>query len=353
MLLVASCSKRWYPRLLSSKLAQENCWEITALADPCRCPHSEDAEAPCAGACASGACAEASGILNVDKPQGWTSHDVVARVRRLAGQKRAGHAGTLDPMATGVLLVCLGQATRVSEYLMEARKLYRACVRFGTATDTYDATGTVTAQATAIPASASDIAALLPRFVGRIQQVPPPYSALKLGGEPAYRRARRGEVVSQPARPVDIYEVTLRSWSPPDLEIDVLCGRGTYIRSLAHDLGLAAGSAAHLAALQRRAVGHFLVDEALSLTELAAGSEEGNWRQYLHPLDEALLHYPALIVSADSAARLLHGQPIEAEAAAEGNLRRVYGPGGQFLALVQAGAYPGTWRPHKVFPICG
>ncbi len=319
--------------------------------DPCRCSQSKAQEGACLG-CRSAPCAAASGILNVDKPEGWTSHDVVARVRRLTHQRRVGHAGTLDPFATGVLLVCLGQATRVSEHLMAARKLYWARIRFGAATDTYDATGRITLQTERIPESREAIEKLLPRFTGRILQTPPVYSALKLAGEPAYRRARRGEAVAQAPRPVEIYELRLCSWSPPDLEIEVLCGKGTYIRSLAHDLGQAAGSAAHLAALERRAVGQFTIDDAVSLPAFEALVEEGRWQDLLYPLDEALLQYPALIVPAEDVRRLLHGQPIVAEPVAERALRRIYGPDGVFVALVEGDESAGVWRPHKVFTLC-
>ncbi len=306
---------------------------------------------PCTScACPPRRTAPASGILNIDKPAGWTSHDVVARVRRLTRQKRVGHAGTLDPMATGVLLVCVGQATRLSEYLMEARKLYRARIRFGAATDTYDAEGQVTAQSEFVP-SREEIESLLPRFTGRILQAPPPYSALKVEGEPAYRRARRGEVVEQAARPVEVYEIRLLAWQPPDLEIEVACGRGTYIRSLAHDLGLAAGSAAHLAALERRAVGHFTVEDATSMAELEAMVADDLWQQLLAPLDEAVLQYEALRLDAADVQRLKNGQPIRAGEAREGELRRAYGPDGTFIALVRGDAQANAWRPDKVFVV--
>lgn len=292
--------------------------------------------------------APVSGILNIDKPAGWTSHDVVARVRSLTRQKRVGHAGTLDPMATGVLLVCVGQATRVSEYLMELRKLYWARIRFGIATDTYDAEGRVTAQSDVIP-SRQEIEALLPRFTGSILQAPPPYSALKVEGEPAYRRARRGEAVEQAPRPVEIYEIRLLAWDPPDLEIEVACGRGTYIRSLANDLGQAAGSAAHLAALERRAVGHFTIEDATSMPEFEALVADDLWQQRLSPLDEALLQYEALVVSAADVERLKNGQPVQVGGVAGGQLRRAYGPDGVFIALVEGDAQANAWRPLKVF----
>lgn len=311
------------------------------------CPSADRCPRACQTAAGVQQC-EITGILNIDKAQGWTSHDVVARVRRLTGQRRAGHAGTLDPFATGVLLVCLGPATRVSEYLMEAPKLYRARIRFGAATDTYDLTGTVTAEVGRVPGLA-EIEALLPRFTGRILQAPPAYSALKIEGQPAYRRARRGEAVAPAPREVEVYALHVVSWAPPDLELDVSCGKGTYIRSLAHDLGQAAGSAAHLAALQRRAVGRFTIEEAIPLQDLEGQVAAGRLQAALYPLDEALLQYPALLLPAADAERLLHGQPIAAGTAVEGALRRAYTTEGEFIALVQGDAQAGLWRPHKVF----
>jgi len=180
-------------------------------------------------------------------------------------------------------------------------------------------------------------------------QTPPPYSALKVKGEAAYKRARRGEAVEQPARPVEVYEIHLISWQPPDLEIDVACGRGTYIRSLAHDLGQAAGSAAHLAALERRAVGHFVVEDATTVPEFEALVAEDLWQQQLSPLDEALLQYPSLELAAGDVQRIVNGQPVRSGTAVEGELRRAYGPGHEFVALVQGDAHEGVWRPHKVF----
>ncbi len=319
--------------------------------DRCPCPRSSEQRPACAAAACAPACpgpvGELSGILDIAKPEGWTSHDVVARVRRLTRQRRVGHAGTLDPFATGVLLVCLGQATRVSEYLMEAPKLYRARIRFGIETDTYDATGTVVAETASIPPDLAAVEALLPAFTGRILQAPPSYSALKVAGEPAYRRARRGEATELAPREVEIYEIRVLSWAPPDLELEVFCGRGTYIRSLAHDLGLAAGSLAHLAALERRAVGHFSLEDAIPLPDLEARIAAGSWQELLYPLDEALLQYPALIANVEEMARLVRGQPIEAPAVPEGALRRVYGPEGEFVALARG--EQGAWRPHKVF----
>ena len=190
-----------------------------------------------------------NGILNINKPAGWTSHDVVAWVRRVLREKRAGHAGTLDPMATGVLLVCLGQATRVAEYLMGGEKVYRAEAQLGIVTDTYDADGEVMASAPVPPLTADDLRRTLAGFVGEIMQVPPAYSAIKQDGVAAYRKARRGEAVTLAPRPVTIRRIELLDWTPADapaasgdrLTIEVTCGAGTYIRSLTHDLGQALG----------------------------------------------------------------------------------------------------------------
>jgi tRNA pseudouridine(55) synthase len=178
-----------------------------------------------------------SGILNVDKPAGMTSHDVVDAIRRLAGQRKVGHAGTLDPMATGVLLVCLGQATRVAEYLMRGRKRYRATVVLGAATDTYDGEGEIVSSGGPTDFSQEQIQAALAGFVGRIEQVPPLYSALKRDGQPLHRLARQGKTIELESRPVEIEEMSLLDWTSPSLVVELTCSPGTYVRSLAHDLG--------------------------------------------------------------------------------------------------------------------
>jgi len=178
-----------------------------------------------------------SGILNLDKPAGMTSHDVVVHVRRLLGVRKVGHAGTLDPMATGVLLICLGQATRVAEYLMRSDKVYRAEIRLGVATDTHDAEGKVI-KTTQVTVGEGEVREALASFVGQIEQVPPMYSALKRQGVPLYKLARRGIVVERKPRTVKIHQIKLLDWSPPLVTIEVTCSPGTYIRALARDLGL-------------------------------------------------------------------------------------------------------------------
>jgi tRNA pseudouridine55 synthase len=291
-----------------------------------------------------------SGILNVDKPPDMTSHDVVDVIRRVSGQRRVGHAGTLDPMATGVLLVCLGQATRVAEYLMAGRKRYRASVVLGSTTDTYDAEGEVTSSGGRTDFEQAEIEAALAGLSGPIDQVPPIYSALKQGGEPLHRRARRGEQVEVEPRRVEIDEIQLLDWKPPVLILEIACSPGTYIRSLAHDLGQRLGSGAHLGALVRLASGRFTLEDATSLERLEEAFRHGQEEQYLLPLDEALLDWPAIVVDGDEKQRMVQGQPIPAQASkpADG-WARAYSSDGDFLAIVAYEEGAGRWRPKKVF----
>ncbi len=208
------------------------------------------------------------GLLVIDKPSGVTSHDVVQCVRRWAGQRRVGHLGTLDPLATGVLPVALGEATKLSQLLTLGQKGYRGVIRLGTETTTYDPEGEVVASSDGPWPDAETLEKGLDHFRGEIEQVPPPYSAVKRDGQAAYRRARRGEDVVLEPRPVTFYELELLRYDPPDLEVDVLCSAGTYLRSLAHDLGLALGTFAHLASLGRTRSGPFTLDQAIPLDAL-------------------------------------------------------------------------------------
>ncbi|HEY53817.1 MAG TPA: tRNA pseudouridine(55) synthase TruB, partial [Caldilineae bacterium] len=200
-----------------------------------------------------------TGVLNIDKPQGHTSHDVVASVRKLTGVRRVGHAGTLDPLATGVLLVCVGPATRVADYLQKGRKIYRTTFRLGVRTDTYDAEGQILHTA---PAPALDRATLdraLDAFRGDILQTPPMYSAIKHKGRALYDLARAGIQVERKARPVTIYEINIEAWHSPDLTVQITCSPGTYVRSIGHDLGEALGCGAHVRSLRRLASGTWRV----------------------------------------------------------------------------------------------
>lgn len=298
------------------------------------------------------------GILNLNKPRGPTSHDVVARVRVLTGIRRAGHAGTLDPLATGVLLVCVGRATRVAEYLALKRKTYRAHVRLGVTTDTYDAEGRVVAEAP-VGVSRAQVEAALEKLRGTIMQVPPMYSAVKHEGTPLYRLARQGLEVERKARQVEVYRLELTDWEPPECTLEVTCSSGTYVRALAHALGEALGCGAHLAGLVRLASGQFGLEDAVTLEELAQAVADGRWAALLHPIDAALAHFPALHLDADAARRLCLGQAISPRdpstrlraGAGEGErgYARAYGPDGDFLAIVAYDRAAGEWRPRKVF----
>jgi tRNA pseudouridine55 synthase len=293
------------------------------------------------------------GILVINKPLGWTSHDVVGRIRGLTLQKRVGHAGTLDPMATGVLLVCLGRATRVSEYLMASDKLYRAVMQLGVETDTYDADGQVVATRP-VNVSESDLRGALTECIGVIEQVPPMYSALKLQGKPLYKLARKGVEVEREPRRVTIYSINLCAWESPDprdgggglVTIDVRCAPGTYIRSLAHDIGAMLGCGAHLTALTRLASGSFTIEDAVKLEDLDLANLSG----LLRPMDAALEDLPAITLDADNARRVLMGQTIAPNGveAPAGPLCRAHDPDGALLAIMAYDTLAQLWRPKKV-----
>ncbi len=295
-----------------------------------------------------------SGIVNVDKPSGMTSHDVVDAVRRMAGQRKVGHAGTLDPLASGVLIVCLGQATRVAEYLMAGRKSYRATILLGQTTTTYDVEGEVVTSGGRTDFSQAEIEAALAGFVGPIEQVPPIYSALKQQGQPLYKLARQGKEVEPLPRPVEIYGLELLGWIPPALTVIVTCSPGTYVRSLAHDLGQRLGSGACLAGLVRLRSGRFSLEEAVSLERLEDAFQHGQEAEYLLPMDEALLNLPALILSQTDTQRIIQGKFIEAEPSVAGGGHdpvecRAYSSTGDLVAILAYDPVISSWRPRKVF----
>jgi tRNA pseudouridine55 synthase len=284
-----------------------------------------------------------NGILPIDKPPGWTSHDVVARVRRLAGQRQVGHAGTLDPLATGLLLVVLGPATRLSGYLMASPKAYCAEVVLGAQTNTDDAEGKVIGQGEYAGVMREGIEAVLPRFVGEILQVPPAYAAVKQGGQRLYVLARKGIAVQPQARTVAINALRVLAWEPPRLRLFVECGSGTYIRSIARDLGEALGTCAYLHALRRVRSGAFRVEEAASLERL----EQEGVAAWLRRPDYAVLDLPAVVASGEDARRVGHGGAILLGHDVAGRVR-LYDGNGHLLALAEARA--GTVKPFLVFP---
>lgn len=281
------------------------------------------------------------GLVLVDKPTGPTSHDVVARARRALHEKRIGHVGTLDPMATGLLGLLVGAATRLSEYLVEKDKRYTATVRFGRETNTYDAEGEVIAETGRVPERAA-LEAALERFRGAQMQRPPAFSAIKRDGQRAYALARQGEEVVLEPRPVTVYELQLLDWAPPDATLDVRCSAGTYIRSLAHDLGQMLEAGAHLAALRRTAVGPWRVEQAVSLADLEAGEAP------VLPMEAALPDWPRVELNEDEARRVWHGNVVPLGTNGAGPLARAYNPAGTFFAVLRAEPGQGVWRADKV-----
>ncbi|MGI8549170.1 MAG: tRNA pseudouridine(55) synthase TruB [Dehalococcoidia bacterium] len=292
------------------------------------------------------------GLIVLDKPAGWTSHDAVARVRRLTGERRVGHAGTLDPLATGVLVLGIGQGTRLLEYVAMAGKSYRATIRLGISTDTYDSDGQITSTLPFESITETGLAATLRQFQGAIEQRPPIYSALKRNGRPLYSYARMGIAIEVQPRLVQIDALRLSRFEPPELELIIECGSGFYVRSLAHDLGQTLGCGAHLIGLVRTRVGRFVLQEAVDLDTVAEISSAGRVDLLLHALDAPLVDQPAVILSAAHVAdivngKMLHLQPARSHAVEQ--FCRAYSVAGEFIAVLVATAQ-GTFQPHKVFP---
>lgn len=292
-----------------------------------------------------------SGIISVHKDAGRTSFEVVSLVRRGTGLRKVGHAGTLDPQATGVLLVCLGQAVRISEYLMELSKVYRATIALGRATATYDAEGETTFVAGSIDASREAVIEALQGFVGEIQQTPPAFSAVKVDGQRSYRLARRGEPIALAPRAARIYRIELLHFEPPLVQIEVECGKGTYVRSLAHDIGRELGCGAHLASLVRTRVGPFDIQSATEIGGLEAAFQSDDWRDLVLPMDCGLAHLPSIMLGIADEQDLRHGQAMRLDVArpAPGADCRAYAEDGGLIAVVKYDAEAEVWRPRKVF----
>jgi tRNA pseudouridine55 synthase len=293
------------------------------------------------------------GILNINKPWGRTSFSIVSLVKRLSGEKRVGHAGTLDPAATGVLAVCLGQGTRIVEYLVEAPKSYRAEIELGVATDSHDATGTIVSRGDPSNVSRERLLEALDSFRGLIEQTPPMYSAVKHGGKPLYELARSGIKVARKSRKRWVYRLELLDWQPPVATVEVECSQGTYIRSLADDLGQLLGCGASLKSLARLRCGLFTIEDAISLPQLEEGFRYGYWQQFLYPIDIVLGQWGAVVVDDAAAEDIKNGRPPtlagDLPPSLPGNRCRVYSRDGVFLALLCFDAEKGQWQPEKVF----
>lgn len=257
-----------------------------------------------------------NGIIVVNKSGGITSHRVVQLIRKLFPGVKAGHTGTLDPMATGVLPVCLGRATRVSEYIIELPKNYRAEIILGKTSDTEDATGHIVDVAHVPRLDREEVLEILGGFTGNIEQIPPLYSAVKHHGKPLYYWTRQGETISRKIRTIKIYDIDLLEYNPvrePHLVLDVHCSKGTYIRTLAADIGKKIGCGAYLSRLSRLAVGPFLLEEALTLEEIKTFLELGRYGQVIREMDAALMHFPQLSLDQNQVEALRHGKILIAE----------------------------------------
>jgi len=289
-----------------------------------------------------------NGLLIVNKPSGMTSHDVVNTVRRITKVRRVGHTGTLDPLATGVLVLMIGPATRLARFIGERKKAYRAVVRLGEATTTYDAEGDVT-ERHAVNVTVEAIEVALDQFRGTLEQQPPMYSAIKVRGKKLYQLARQGKEIERAPRPITIYQLDMADWTPPDLMLEVACSAGTYIRSLAHDLGQVLGCGAHLRALTRTAVGDFRLDQSYTLETLRTWGNEGRIEEALLPPGVALSTMPVVQLTPVQEQAVRYGQAIIPDASPDAPFVQACDAQGNLVAVLIPGT-PGTWQPKIVLP---
>ena len=282
-----------------------------------------------------------NGIIIIDKPQDWTSNDVVSRLRRVFNTRRIGHGGTLDPMATGVLPVFVGRATRGVEFFEHAEKTYETVLRFGVTTDTEDTTGRILTE-TEVRLTEEEVLAVLPKFRGEIIQIPPMYSAIKVNGQKLYDLARKGREVERQGRKITIHELELLEFTGKEAKLRVRCSKGTYIRTLCKDIGQALGCGGCMAELRRVQAGEYTLEGSIPLRELLDISERGEDVEHLlRPVDSMFVGYPALTVNEKQTRLVKNGNAFAAQCA-DGTYR-VYGPDGEFLALCKAeGSRVGT-----------
>ncbi len=270
-----------------------------------------------------------NGIVIIDKPQGWTSQDVTARLRRVYSTRRIGHGGTLDPMATGVLPVFVGRATRAVEFFEHAQKTYETVLLLGKTTDTQDVTGTVLEEKK-VEVSPADIEAVLPKFRGEIMQVPPMYSALKVNGKKLYELARKGQEVERQPRPITIFELTNLGFDGLRLRLRVKCSKGTYIRTLCQDIGQALGCGGCMEQLRRVQAGEYKIEDAVPLEALLSSETP---EQYLRTMDTMFTQYPAVKLTTNQEKRCRNGNPFSSPLPK--GTYRAYSQSGEFLMLAQ------------------
>ncbi len=292
-----------------------------------------------------------SGVLVVDKPAGMTSHQVVQEIRRGTGIRRAGHTGTLDPRASGVLVILLGPAVRLSEWVASSDKRYLATIRLGEVRDTYDAEGRVLETHPWEHITEERLREILKSFEGEIEQVPPAYSAVRVQGKRAYDLAREGKPVDLKPRKIKVYKLDLLEWEPPDLVVDVHCSSGTYVRSLAHDLGQKLGTGAYLLGLRRTQSGRFTLRDAVPLSRLQQAFLEGDWYRFVLPAADALPpDWPTVTLDSDQVEKVRHGHRVPAPEPYEpGQLVRALSEQGDLVAVMQYVPETGELQPKKVF----
>jgi tRNA pseudouridine55 synthase len=291
------------------------------------------------------------GILNVNKPEGKTSFNVVAWLKRLTGEKHVGHAGTLDPIATGVLPICFGQATRVVQFLTESTKTYLAQIELGITTDTFDRQGKIIERRDPSGITVTQVEEALSSFQGVIKQVPPAYSALKHQGKRYYELARAGVSIKLKARQVEILSLELINCQLPLITIKVDCSKGTYIRSLAHDLGQYLQCGAHLKNLIRSRCGVFHIEDALHLPQIEGSFHKGTWEDLLHPLDSPLSNWKTIIVDERNELAIRNGCSLPSDEAFPPTYKycRAYNLDGHFIAVLRFISEKKVWHPEKVF----
>ena len=278
------------------------------------------------------------GIINVYKPCGITSHDVISRVRKILNTRRVGHTGTLDPMACGVLPICVGKATRAAELIVASEKEYVCNIKFGSETITQDSTGEVVKVCDKRP-DESGLLNVLPRFTGEISQIPPMYSAISIGGERLYKKARRGETVERQPRKINIYGIEILSFTPDEAVLRIICSKGTYIRTLCEDIGRGLGTLAHMSALERTRSGVFTVENAVKTEDIC--------EDVIIPTDEIFADYEKIILTEKEETKVRNGAEIK-KAAQCGKTYRLYGHGGDFLCISECAERDGERILHSI-----
>ncbi|HXX81717.1 MAG TPA: tRNA pseudouridine(55) synthase TruB [Thermodesulfovibrionales bacterium] len=288
-------------------------------------------------------------VINLNKPKGISSQQAVTRVKRITGVKKAGHAGTLDPMATGILLVCTGEATKITRFLSDLDKEYLTMMKLGEKTDTYDSEGAVVQRSEGFSLEQEDVENVLSKFRGTIEQIPPMFSALKMGGRPLYSLARRGIMVERARREVTIHGMEITGFSLPFVEVKISCSKGTYIRSLCNDIGETLGMGAHITSLQRTRIGRFRIEDSITLDELQESPATGN--AFVN-IDDALGHLGEISLDKKDFDKARNGLSVTQHAPGlqQGSFVRVKDPSGHLFAIGRV--LEGTVRMDRVFHLC-